>query len=591
MMNNRTINHIIFFRNRIQELIDMYSFSFFFKLLVISLVFSGLITPIFAQEDVVNITRTFEPTISEARKPDFRPNTSIDSLQIQPSFSYRIVPYQFKTGFSPSTINAAKLVPSRNNYHYGNFLRLGFGSNISPLAELKLYHLYKRKWKLGMEAYHESAFPTFRLNDQAYFPHYNQSHLKLMASRQFQRRLFSSALSFESNGANFYGFDFESPASSEINKDSVNNRQVSVLNLSTKLKSLNLSRNYLKVDYGLDYYLLLDHQNTTEHGGFFNVNASKSIKSFEAHLDLGLELLHRDLTDFSKTNINIRLNPYITKEKDEWKAVIGANTATKLDADEEARFFIYPNLQFEFALAEEFLHSYFGFTGEMKDNFSRQTLRENPFVVNNYEIRPTEVRKNIYIGFRGLITESLKYNVKASYQDLRDMMLFAGTHVSINDYRFDVIYTNADRFNGLAELSYSYRESFVLGARINYDNYSSLSNAVEAWLIPNWSGSLLAQYHYNKYLSMNTEFTVLSNRRALDRGTFLATSYISNILPVVRFLDLNEVYNWNIGFDYKYNSKVTAFIQFENILGQKYFIYNYYPAQGFRARIGISYFF
>ncbi len=547
-----------------------------------------------AQDDIVNITRTYEPTISEARKPDFRP-TIQDTLQVQPSFDYRIVPVQLSMSFRPEPIRAAKLIPSREEYRYGNFIRLGFGTNISPLVDVRLFHTYKRSWKLGLEAKHESAFPKFSLNDKDYYPHFNRSELKMTGTRFHHRNQIRTEIGFVSEGAPFYGFDFDSGIIPAF--DSLSNRQVSVLNAAAQFKSLNLSRNYFKIDYDFDYYFLFDNAETREHGVSLGAMATKGLRSYDLNLPLKLELFHWTNPDSTRTNVNIRFNPFVSKEKDEWKAILGLNSATKLDANDEWRFFIYPNLQFEFALAEEYLHSYFGFTGEMKDNFFFSTYSDNPFVSGSYWLKPTEIRKNIFVGVRGLITSQLKYHVKASYLEYRDLMLYRGEWNTMNTYQFQPLYTNADRFNGLLEVTYSFKNDLQVGLVLNYDQYFSFSqpqefpnSAIESpYFIPNWNGNLFARYDYNQYLSFSTDFTFLSNRTALNLSTYDPLGM--PILPIFMEENLGEVYQWNLGVDYKYNSKVTAFLKLENLLGQKYWIYDNYPSQGFRARIGVSYFF
>jgi hypothetical protein len=42
----------------------------------------------------------------------------------------------------------------------------------------------------------------------------------------------------------------------------------------------------------------------------------------------------------------------------------------------------------------------------------------------------------------------------------------------------------------------------------------------------------------------------------------------------------NAFFDFNLGFEYRYNKSISAFLNFNNIIGQKYQVYNQFPVQG-----------
>ena len=69
-------------------------------------------------------------------------------------------------------------------------------------------------------------------------------------------------------------------------------------------------------------------------------------------------------------------------------------------------------------------------------------------------------------------------------------------------------------------------------------------------------------------------FNVIEGVEPVENG-----KYIYNLKP---FLDAN------LGFEYRYNKKLSAFINFNNFAGKKYYQWTAYPVQGFNLLGGIT---
>jgi len=69
------------------------------------------------------------------------------------------------------------------------------------------------------------------------------------------------------------------------------------------------------------------------------------------------------------------------------------------------------------------------------------------------------------------------------------------------------------------------------------------------------------------------------------RGSQSVPAYINGIETVEK---LDGIADLNLGADYKFTNTLSAYVSFENLLNQNYFIYQHYPVYGFEASAGIK---
>lgn len=533
-----------------------------------------------AQDDVVRIVKTYEPTISDARKPDFRPNID-DTSSVQASFNYQVVPYQFTTGFHPDAIKPAKLLPEVVHPHYGSYVKLGFGSNISPLIDVRLNGKLKKDWYWGVTASHLSAFSPFTKNEKEYYPHIQENLLKVDARHYMKQFVFSASSALEIYGTPYYGFDFEDTAALAIPEDSLL-RQRYILNENKfSLKSRSQVASRAKNNFLLEHYSLWDKFDTQEHEIALEWELEHEIKNNPIEVEAGLSYLaHRSLVDTSD-NFLFELKPRFIREKEEWKFTLGLDFFTSINPERNAEFYINPNVEFEFAMAEDILHSYIGLDGGFEEGKLKNLAKENPFVQLQAPMPGTHTPLRVFAGFRGIFSENLKYYAEAAYKQVKSQPFYYSLMNASGAYIFDVVYDSADAFQARAEVLYAFNEKITAGINARYDLYFSLSNEAEAWLIPPYTASLFFKYNLQHKIEIGTDFQVLGKRNAkFVEGGGLVTS---TVLP--------EAFDWNLDIEYRYNKKVSAFLQFENLLGNKYYLYTYYPTDGFRVYGGVIYSF
>lgn len=549
------------------------------KTIIVAIAGMSLLQPLAAQEDIVRITKTYEPTISEAKKPDFRPQI-VDTMQVQPSFSYSIVPFQIQTSFTPEKINPAKLMPEVVHPAYGNYVKLGFGTNISPLADIRLKGSLNKNWQWGLNAYHKSSYAGFKKDDLEYYPNFHDTKLNLGLRRYLKKHLLTLQSGVEFYGTPYYGFDLGAIIPQTFAKSDLIKQHFILQENHVKLKSTAHSSNHFHSGYELEHYTLWDKGNASETEIDLHWELEGEIYELPLEIETSGEYIHLASADTSNRFL-FELKPAVFKEKEDWKFKLGFNFYAEINPEENTEIFIYPEIEFDFALAEDFMHSYFGLKGDFESARLRKLVMENPFLLTTTPMHARQTPIHIYAGFKGLITNDLKYNVSAGYLQLKNQHFYQSLKQSDNTYQFIALYDSTDLFRANAELSYTFREKINIGMMAKYEYYFSLANEEYAWLIPSFSAGLYADYNFQDKINFRTDFQMLGARKAK----------LPSIINPYDILDLPLAYDWNLEIEYRYNRKVSGFVSLENLLGNKYYLYNYYPVQGFRAYLGVIYSF
>ncbi len=542
----------------------------------------------FAQLDKeIKVVKKKKWEMTEAFKINLTPQI-VDTSTYKPAFEYKIVPYQFKTDFVPEPIKPARMLPEPSKMYYGNYVKLGFGSDLSPLAEVRV-HGSTRKMAWGTAFKHHSSFGKFKINDLDYYPNFNTNEVSLFMNKHLKkRRVFDANIDLSSLGYKYYGFDLEN-ATTSIDRDSLFKQNFILLSGGVGLASNSSSKSKIKYDLDLDYYLFMDKEDAQEQGVELDVNLRDKFKSSLVGIDGNFGYYTHKVVNDTFNNIYLTINPWVQRTGEDWKFTIGVNSYIKIDPDDNAQTYFYPNLQFEYNLADKFLQSYFGFTGHLEKNYYKTLSAANPFLWSGYGVRPSSYQKNIYAGFKGILTSKIQYNIKASYYEIKDAALFVGnTNLWNNEgYRFGTVYTDMDAVNLFGEISYQGNEKLEMHVGANYYEYFTIKSEEYAYHKPNFDVTLKAAYNLQKKIWITADVFVLGKRMAKE---IIVSSPVSSLIDI-NYLELPEVYDVNLGVEYRYTKKVGAFLKLNNVLGSKYYVYNYYPAQKFHVTAGVTYSF
>jgi len=97
------------------------------------------------------------------------------------------------------------------------------------------------------------------------------------------------------------------------------------------------------------------------------------------------------------------------------------------------------------------------------------------------------------------------------------------------------------------------------------------------WHKPNFVGRVSASYNMQDKLMFKASFFAEGKR-------FVQTVEGSA-------LEIDGLLDFNLSAEYRYNSRVSAFLDLNNISGNRYHVWYLYPVQQFNMRLGLTYSF
>jgi hypothetical protein len=305
-------------------------------------------------------------------------------------------------------------------------------------------------------------------------------------------------------------------------------------------------------------------------------------KSFVAKVEGEASILQiRDDYDLLKTqkyNRNLyKIFPSFTYNNDVISATVGfrgVNQYEGLTATAYSKG--YPVANFTYKTGGG-INVFVGLDGDFNRNTLWALTQENPFLYNNTEVKNTEKPLEVYIGSKGEIIGGINYNVKASYNQYKNLFFYNNN--SVISEKFDLVYepekSTVYTFNG--EANYPFSEMYKTGINLNY-NYYDLKTLEKPFHRPaftaKWNNSL---YFSDKLLATSTFF-------------FQSNVYAKNPIST-DIKKLPAIFDLNFELDYFFGKQFSGFIKLNNVFNKKYEQYQFYPKQGFNFLCGLNYIF
>jgi hypothetical protein len=560
-------------------------------LVLLLLPFSAL-----AQGDV------FEQDVSGLRKvePAFRITQNpkiIDTTIATKLTDYPLLVIQFPTEIQLETIPAAKIrTAEKLEQLYAFYAKVGVGTELMPLGEFYFDSKRSRKYIYGAHVKHLSSFG----NMKNYAPStFDRTRLNLYGGINENNYTLRGDVHYNNQGLHYYGWQIPTDS---VSRDSISQRYHdaggSFSFASHKKDSANL--NY-KVGFDYNYFGAKspDADTLKDWKGRENYVAVTS----SAWYKLGKEIYAAEFgvryngyrygikdsslsvldTALFLNNTVVNLKPTISTylQNDRFKATIGLDFV--IDAHQRTKAYIYPVAEVKYSMFNDIFIPYVGLRGGLKQNTYRGLTRENEFVLTNLALRNENTQIDFYGGIKGTLSKRMSFNAAASFASVRDKALFVtDTTYSIGN-KFNVIYDTLRIATIEGSLSYQFNEKMKIDGLGRYNSYMLNTNAF-AWNLPRFQ--FMVRGHYNLFdkFIVNLDLNMEEGRKALvyaagDKVTEIDGQFVR---------DLGFLTDVNLGLEYRYNKRISAFIQFNNLASQRYFRWFDYPVQVFQVMGGIT---
>jgi outer membrane receptor protein involved in Fe transport len=242
------------------------------------------------------------------------------------------------------------------------------------------------------------------------------------------------------------------------------------------------------------------------------------------------------------------------------------------------KFHFYPRMKLEINITD-LLVPYIGLNGYYEDHTLRSVSRENPYIIHIIDIKPTSHRFIAYGGLRGRFSPMVAFNLAVSYEEADTMMFFIPDLTNPKLNTFNVVYDNAKilQMGGEVSLRQSENLSFILKG--NYYQYT-LRSLPAPWHKPGWDLNFTTRYAWKKKLMVKAELFMLGKYSVPDPDP-------SVTVPK----ELDGLIDINLTAEYRITPWMSVFAQVNNLISDKYYIWQNYPMQGINFIGGLSWIF
>jgi hypothetical protein len=582
-----------------------------------------------AQDDLsktVQVTKAYDPIISDAEKIEF-PVTFDDSLlNIRSKYQYSITPQNIASSVTVRPVPAAKI--NENAYKDPKWLyaRAGAGYPLQLLGDLYIHNLNPADISYGLFYNHRSIWTKIDNPNGKDIPIDEMNHQAGIFFRKNSEKIsFNIDGGFSGHNVLFYGYNTTTAMRAAISpqKDSIAQAYTSIY-INAGINSQDTKESAFRYHVNLTADVFGDNgKSRFDKGRIFAMGENK----FGAGIVLGYAFGENKHLVSLKTGgdiymrnlkYNTAYNPYFADPLMMYSSVFNdlygihgtgrditdtryifsvtpsySFSSEKIDFDLGVKYTgykkdysmknrIYPVAGIRFKLAGEFI-PYADINGEVKMNDYRSIAAENPFITPgmNMAMKATDCPFAVSAGAKGNIENVLVYNIYGKYSSLKDSYFFVnsgqtlpgGESVALRN-NFDAVYDDIKQLSAGVDLKVS---AGIVEAMLSGAYYSYVLDRLDAaFHRPSFVASLDINVKASKTLVFNF------NARAGSK-----TPYTGSANGEIYYND--AFINLGAGAEYMFTRSFSIFLNASNLLNRKNEVWHGYKLPGTGVSGGITF--
>ncbi len=553
---------------------------------IISAIVTALITisvnsNIFGQDDKLNkevqVVRPYEPSISDAFKINLLPKID-DTLKQVPKLNYNLIQRPFTVNYSVTPISSAKMLMEPLSDLYNTYVKFGIGNGISPLLEVYYNNGRNKEFNYGGWFQSHSSVGNAKLdNGKKVKAEFGRTDINIFGKKILDKAAISASMGFNRNKVGYYGYDTET--TSVLNTDTVPKSQYyNQLHADLDYYSTHTDSSHLNYAFNTGINHLSDNFNIQETLLKLSLKMDKFLK--EEHLGGEFSVHHymKSSELDSANNTIVTLSPWINLYGKQWRALVGTRLVVDANSTSNQSTF-YPIGHLSYDIISHYLIPYIEINGYLEENSNAKITAENPWFLPGKKVYNTSHKINVTGGIKGNMSTKVSYLLYANYSIIDSMYFFVNTSIMPSNplyNRFTVVSDNAERTRLLGELTIAPSSKFNVFLRVQYDKYK-LKEQAKPWHKPDLTA--LASFRY----SLRDKIIVTLDMFTTGKRYVKASNGDSKMLEGISDI--------NLGLEYRYNKRLSAFITLNNLASSKYDVYYLYPMYRFNAKVGLTYAF
>ena len=553
----------------------------------------------FAQPDVFEAeglgNREIEPSYRLVSSPKI-----IDSIKVSAVKQQPLLQLYSDTKIHLDTIEAATIETTEKiKQLYPFYAKVGIGSTIMPLGELFFNSTRSRSALYGAHVKHLSSFGDVKNRDNIKYAPASFDKTSALVFGKFSKNniTLGGNLNYENYGYHNYGIQDEN-----INADSIGqriNRTGFDLNLLVNQGDsarLNLAfdiayRNLTSKSRFLD---TLEDWKAKENSFLFNTRGwfNKGTECFYGNIGIRYNGYKYGIADSATiidtgivlNNTIIDLYPGITSKLLQNKLYVDVGVGLSIDVNTVSRAYIYPRASISYSLLNDLIIPFIGIRGGLNQTTFDVINRANPYVLTNVLLANENKPYDLFFGVRGGITKQITYGINASFARVNNKAFFVtDTFYTKLGNQFSIVYDSLNLTTLEGCISYQLNEKLKIDGVGRFYSYEMMNEA-KAWNLPQLQFTLRGSYNlYDKFL-IRADLTLESGRMAKVVGPGNGVIFENNQY----FMPLGFIADGNLGVEYRYSKRVSAFLQINNLASQRYSRWLNYPVMPIQVMAGIT---
>ncbi|MBD8081297.1 TonB-dependent receptor [Chryseobacterium caseinilyticum] len=584
---------------------------------ILSILFLGISSVAFSQikEEKLILNKKREPEVKKIEKK----KTSVETVKNYPPeeksanpVKYTITDVPVVSDFKTSTIQGEDVAPKFDETAQDNYIQFGMGNYGKILGDAHISKVLENKLEVGADAHWLSTQGLKK--DYAWDSKQSAATIGAFMNSYGEKGKFNLNAEYGLDHFNYYGIYALQPDAG--------------VNLDQKVNQFKVNGYYdfysneILNDVRVKSSFLTDHFDAKENQVSALANLSKhavelgdSGFTLNADLGLGLDAVKTEFTirDANKSNfVNAHLTPKVSFRKGDSYLTVGSSFAFLNSKNDNLilaeqlksnKTYWFPQAEFQYAAANEFKF-YGGVDGGLKLNTYSELLQDNPFLVSDQYLRPTETKYHFYAGLRGDIDETFKYDVSAGFGKMNNIMFFRANSLFDNAFTlnrsaynfantFSTVYDDGNVSDIKGSLQYFPLENLVLDGELRFQKYD-LNNYKNIYNVPLLTASFGAKYTMlEKKLLLGFKGIFASDRTTnsytltpvpdpLVTGSTVYQSAEDTDDKVGGYADLN------LSAEYRFHKNFSIFAVGNNLLRAKYQTFQGYKVLGAQVLGGVK---
>ena len=548
--------------------------------------------------EVVNVVKPYTPTISDAFKVSETPVLDDADNNKKEVIKYNIFSFPVASTFTPSKGKAEGVEKEKQVKLFNNYATIGGGNYGVLNAELFVNQELGANDYVGGMFRHLSSqggIKNVELDDSFY-----DTSVDLTYGIREKDLSWNVDLGFKNQIYNWYGLptDFGNTLTPTDRANLIYgiNPQHSYNNLYLGSK-IELEGSIIK-GASAKFNHFSDNYGSTENRFYVKPSFELNISDKLVKTNVIVDYLGGSFEkNYSNTNAikygftNFGIAPSFVMNEDDWTVNIGVGLFYSLGTQNSSnKFYVYPQIHASLKVVGDLMIFYAGAEGDLEQNTYSDFVTANPYLSPTLNIAPTDKQYDIFAGLKGKLTNTVSYNLRASYVNESDKALFKSNDYNENsnneDYAFgnsvQVVYDDMKTVSFYGELKADISEDLTFGVDGTFSSFTTDFQS-EAWNLPAIKLNAKVDFNITEKWYAGANVFFVGERKDQKLNTDIVYVIAPSPITLESYFDVNA----HVGF--KYSERLSAFLRFNNIANQAYQKWLDYPVQGFQVVLGANY--